>query len=381
LDLGFCKYWQQLLPVQAIVRIDRMRMVCMNRYPFGLALLRFPVMGLLVDTSSTSGQISRSEHIASVILSSLALVAICVLAIATCRLLQASRFYSQLGVLAFVFGTGLFHYATFDGSFTHIYSALLVAVLVYLAVRAWKLERPLPMVTTALASFILVAIRNTNLALVGLILTAYFLRYRFVQRASWRRFGALVLREGAPVAIGSATALGLQVAYNSWASGNLTFSSYGWAKFDFAKPMQVSIIASYERGLFTYYPVLGLALLIGLVVRRTRIGTAWFSLMLVCYVVIYGFWTIWYLGQGMGHRGFVELMPLGIPIFAVAATELSVRLRRMVVLATILCIAITVQITIGYWRNRFPREHARGADYWSQTVGEHSVIGAIISGR
>ena len=91
--------------------------------------------------------------------------------------------------------------------------------------------------------------------------------------------------------------------------------------------MQLLVLASYERGLFTYYPVLAVGLATGLWTRRTRMATYWLSGLLAAFVTLYGFWFKWFLGGEMGHRGFVELMPFAAVIFASALPELKSRYR------------------------------------------------------
>lgn len=133
-DVAFCS--PELDAVGAISERDPDRDVCQNRYPFGLALLRLPVMAPLVDARPGAPFVSEAEHTASLYLSALALLVTCILAGATCRLLGIPPGSTHAALLAFVFGTGLFHYGTYDGSFTHVYSALGIAVMVWIGVRA-----------------------------------------------------------------------------------------------------------------------------------------------------------------------------------------------------------------------------------------------------
>src|SRR5579871_1862340 len=58
---------------------DPVRIIYQNKYPPGVALLRFPVMAFLVDRRPGSPAISRAEHGANVVLSAAALVAACYL--------------------------------------------------------------------------------------------------------------------------------------------------------------------------------------------------------------------------------------------------------------------------------------------------------------
>src|SRR5206468_2675067 len=142
----------------------------------------------------------------------------------------------------------------------------------------------------------------------GALIVAYFhLR---------RRQGALTatngLRDLVVLLAGAGAAGAVQLSYNWYAHGTVVLSSYGTEAFEWRRPMQLAVLVSYERGLFSYFPVVALVLASAWAMRRTRLAAAWFSLLVLAYVVLYGYWSSWMLGCGFGHRGFVELMPLGL---------------------------------------------------------------------
>ena len=170
-------------------------------------------------------------------------------------------------------------------------------------------------------------------------------------------------RAGIAALAGVGLAVAIQVAYNYYATHELTFSTYGQWTVQFDRPMQLLVLASYERGLFTYYPVLAVGLAAGLWTRRTRMATYWLSGLLAAFVTLYGFWFKWFLGGGMGHRGFVELMPFAAVIFASALPELKSRYRvAAIVLGTVFAF-VTLEIMCGYWAGAFLLREAR-EDYF-----------------
>jgi hypothetical protein len=344
---------------------DPARIIYQNKYPPGVALLRFPVMAFLVDSRPGSPTISRAEHGANIVLSAAALIAVCYLSLRTCQLLALDVASSHGALLALVFGTGLFHYATYDSSFSHIYSALGVAFLTWIGVRTIVGQGDhLPPILTAVTCFLFILLRNTNLIALAMIAVAYGCGRRKCGTLS-RRGGCVDL---AILCLGAGSAALLQLLYNYYARGRFTLSSYGEERFLWNHPEQLSVLFSYDRGLFNYYPVVGLVLLCVWAVRRLRILAAGFGVLLLCYVILYGFWYSWQLGSGFGHRGFVELMPLGMVLFAASLGDLSPRRRRYAGVMALLCTAFTVAFMVRYWKGTLPMAGTTASIYWHKSL-------------
>jgi hypothetical protein len=64
----------------------------------------------------------------------------------------------------------------------------------------------------------------------------------------------------------------------------------------------------------------------------------------------YGFWHVWFLAGGFGHRGFIELMPFGIVLLAVALS--NIKGSPQIVVTTLLTISLLVmlELMLSYWR-------------------------------
>jgi hypothetical protein len=344
---------------------DPVRIIYQNKYPPGVALLRFPVMAFLVDRRPGGPAISRVEHGANIVLSAAALIAVCYLSLRTCRLLALDGASSHCALLALVFGTGLFHYATYDSCFSHIYSALGIAFLMWLGVRTLvRRSNHLPALLTALTCFLLILIRNTNIIVLAMMAIAYF--------HGRRTSGTLSLKSGCVdlgiLGLGAGCAALLQFLYNYYACGRFSLSSYGEESFLWNRPEQLSVLFSYDRGLFSYYPVVALVLICTWAVRQLRGPAGWFSFLLLSYVVLYGFWNAWQLGSGFGHRGFVELMPLGMVLFAAALGHLSPRGRRCAGVMALLCTAFTVAFMVRYWKGTLPMAGTTASVYWHKSL-------------
>jgi hypothetical protein len=356
-DLSFCA-WRGAIE-NFVSSYDKQRKFCQNKYPPGLALLRLPVMAFLIDTSAKPHRIGPAEHRASLVLGGAFLCLQCWLLFRVAALLQLRFWRSAAAITLSVIGTGLLHYGTYDSAFTHAYSAFFCALLVYLAVREHATARPMSGGLLALSAFFMLALRMTNIFLLVIVTLAYVVwRPHKDARTLWRNL--------ASVALGAGAAIGMQLAYNYLANGSLGANSYGEEGFVWDRPMQPSVLFSYERGLFTYFPLFGVAILSGCYVRGAR-RLCWLLVSLVAaYTLLYGFWHSWMLGDGMGHRGFVELGPIVAVLLCCAWQRLHGKQLVAAVCAGTLATAVTLQIMLGYWDTSFPTLGATREDYWHQ---------------
>ena len=289
-DLSFCKWGH--LSGMLFSSTDLSRGICRNVYPPGLALLQFPIMAPLVNLRPEAPLISPEEHLASLLLGAIVLALVCWLMMASSYLLGVPVWATNFAVLVYIFGTGLFHYGTYDSSFTHIYSALGFSLIVWLWLRNESKGQPTPAWVFSSICFFLVAIRNTNVIPILFLLPLVSFPK---SRPAWR--------VGLAGLVGIAMAVSMQVAYNYYATRQITFSTYGQFTFHFDQPMQGSVLFSYERGLFTYYPVMIVGLIAGVLVRRTRRATYWLLGLIATFVIVYGFWIELVSGGWHGPSG------------------------------------------------------------------------------
>jgi hypothetical protein len=376
-DFTFCK-WPELRPTGTITAVVDGH--CVEKYPYGLALLRLPVMGPLVDRSPGAPLVSHAEHRANQYLSALALLLVVGFATATLLLLGVEGVFAQAGILAVVFGTGLFHYSTYDASFTHVYSAALAAALLWLSVRAAvRGGRPPPAVAVFVLAFLAVAVRSTNVVLV--LATVGAVGGWSVLRAggpgAWPQVGRAEAERLAwwvgPALAGAVAATLAEGLYLLYATGRFNLSGYGQESFLFNRPMQRSVLLSYERGLFTWYPVVAVVLAVGLLVRRTRLAALGLSGLVVLYTGIYGFWASWYLGGGFGHRGFIDMAPLAMVLFGVALAALPRPRRALALGAAGLCALATLSLMAGYWQGTVGFGGTPASVYWAHLTGAENL--------
>ncbi len=375
--LSFCDY-PVLRKLHAIAYENRERGVCLNKYPPGVALLRFPVMAPLIDLRPGAPIISDREYRASLWFSAGLLAIICFVSASCARRLGANAWATNVSILAVVFGTGLFHYGTFDGCFSHIHSAFVLTLLLWLllgpTVGENRTRRRGHAFLLGLLAFVSILIRNTNvIAIAWMAAVGAWTLADAGESTSGFRLRRIVL----PLLSGAAAAVALQVAYNSWVVGRLMLSSYT-ERFVWHRPMVLAILASYERGFFSYYPVAGVALAAAFGCGATRRAATALAGLLLAYAALYGFWWSWMLGGGFGHRGFVDVMPFLIPLFAVALGRLSASWRTVTLGASAVAVFVTLELMAGYWRRTLPYQGNTPEIYWSHVAGDESLVAAWV---
>lgn len=341
--------------------VRRQRYLC--KYPPGVALIRLPLMAFVVNRDRDGRPpYSQGEHWMCLVASALALMTIAGLCLRVCERLGVSLLSRHAAVLSLTFGTGLFHYGTWDAAMSHIYSALGAAVLLWIAIVAVQ-DRAgrLPLLLTPFVVILLLMVRNTNVLIIAFWsvgLLAWGWSQGIHSRTCWFR-NALIVAAG--VGIGAP----LQLALNYNALGRFQLSSYAREGFDFSRLMLREVLFSYNRGLFTYYPIIGVALVAGLVVRRTRLLTVAVAMLVLAYGVLYGYWPSWYLGHGFGHRGFVDMVPLIVPVLALSLDRIGVMGRRLVFSTSVAAVMLTVVVMFGYWNGKYPHSDATQYDYYN----------------
>lgn len=350
-DFNFCRFKKELAPSYSISYINKEKGVCGIKYPPGVALFQAPFTIMSPIPAKKNRLFSDYSHYMILLLGAALLMATLWLTYQT--LLLYGPISNGIVVPTFfagVFGTGLFHYATYDASFSHIYSAFGVSALLYLATLFRK--KPQSFTSKHLAywsglCFWLYLVRQTNLFPIVIICLYAVLPKLFVKRN---------LIFAASGALGAIAALGLLLLYNYYVTDTLVVSSYGEERFYSVGKFANKVLFSYNRGVFLYYPFIGFAVGTAvLMLRRDLRLTSAFLALITTYVLMYGSWHSWYLGGGMGHRGFVEAVPVAIAVVALGLKRLQQPwLRRIALVAIVASCYITISILVSYWEGRYP---------------------------
>ncbi len=349
---------------------------CELKYEPGLALLRFPVMGPVAAIANGDEKnlthVSAAEEKANQWLSVLTLLLTITFMGASMRRLGVGRLLTDATLLIATFGTGLFHYATYDSSYTHIYTAMLVAALAYLGIRAHQLRRRPSALLVLAISFFVVSIREIDLVPLVLLEAAWLLRPENPSPRTQR--AAEALRAALPAAIGIALAVGLQTFYNHWATGRWALSSYGSESLSLGELKEGSVLASYDHGLLLWYPAMVVLLIVPLLRARSRWWGVLGLMMVLPLVVIYGSWEPWWLGGAFGQRAMVDVVPVVAVGGAVGLAALRPRGRAVAIGLCLICAFVTLELMAGYWNGTLPFDHDTATQYWQNVVGSDSVF-------
>ncbi|WP_429243473.1 hypothetical protein [Luteibacter sp. 621] len=355
-DVTFCKYGQMLRYVGAISEQSDDGLRCRNKYPPGVGLLQLAFSWPFLAAHPDETGYSVGENRVVLWGGSVLLFVSCVLLCATVLRRGASATVSLVAVAAMVFGTGLFHYATYDASFSHIYSAFGLSVLLWLVYGRPGISNG-RIVAFALVAAWLYSVRQTNAA-VSLAVVYVYLR-ETPGPLRWRVLYAWLSGTGFAAAV--------LLIYGKYVSGHSSLSSYGSEGFPSFGAHFLDVLVSYERGLISYYPAFGVAVILALFYIRKPVHHAFVGLVCI-FALLYGSWHAWSLGAGFGHRGFVELAPFGVIVLADALRSMSAVARKGCFAILIICCMATTFAMSAYWRGELPFEGATAGQYWRSVV-------------
>jgi hypothetical protein len=356
-QLSFCSY-RQLVALRAVSPPQPGTGRCADKYPPGLALLRFAFMAPF--TAAADGRLTSPAEDAVDEACSVAAGALVVGAILVgSRRLGARPWIANAAALSIAFGTGVFHYATYDSSFTMIYSAALVSLLMLFGIVRVLTRPELQPARAGLmhpgsfsgtevawdAAFLfvvtgtLVAVRLPSvLVVVGLAAAGAATVWR--QPELRRRWSSV-----AAISVGPALLIVLswQLFYDKYTLGHWTLSSYAAEHFHPTEFQELPVLGGFLHGFLTWYPVAAVALVAAAIARRWRALLLLVGLTLPL-VALYGSWHSWSLGGGFGHRGFVEIMPVFGVVLACSVEALHARGRTLMLglaaAGTVMCLGL-----------------------------------------
>jgi hypothetical protein len=283
-----------------------------NAHPIGVALLQSPFFAVghaLTRWSnlSANGFTLYYQHAAG-----LAGVCWAIAGLFVLRALLLRHFRDAVvtaTLLVVLFGTGLYHYATYDSSYSHVYSFALLACFLLLVDQWWEQATIARSIAAGVIAGLIVLTRHTNVLFL-LMLPVYG-----VTSLQSARMRALALgsrwREVATIAAAGLVTVAPQLAIYEQSTGHLLVSSYGELTFSFASPHLWGVLFSVQKGLFFWSPLL-LAGLAGYLVRHAtaRNYAAGAAVIFAADTYLIASWWDWQFGASYGHRGFIDLLPL-----------------------------------------------------------------------
>ncbi|EHJ46376.1 hypothetical protein DFW101_0359 [Solidesulfovibrio carbinoliphilus subsp. oakridgensis] len=331
----------------------------LQKYGIGVAVLQSPFF-LAADAVARSARFERDGYSPPYqVAAALAPAVYALLGLGL--LLRAFRPYYPAASLAwaaaFLFlGTNAYHYATFDGSFSHIFSFFLGSALLCLLL-GWRQRSLALALATGLVLGLMLLVRPTN--------AQYFLfaacwlgldRYRAGGRAGLRR-AALEL---AVCGLVAGAVFSLQLAAWHASTGKWLVYAYDGEYFEFFSPHLRETLFSVRKGLFFWHPMYLVAILGLFLVRRSPGYLPAAAAFLAVFTYVTASWYCWWYGGTLGQRAFVDALPVLFPGLA-NLTVLPSRAARLGAIG--LGVVLTLYAlfcTWFYWVGVIPPDEATG---------------------
>lgn len=219
---------------------------------------------------------------------------------------------SLMACVTITYGTNLFHYASYDACFSHVYSYFLFNLfLFYLCwYEAREEEGNNKLFHTCIFGLIAGLIfmcRNTNILFV---LTYVFYGVRNWETLKKRFFTVLKPSRAVPIVLTGIVSLLPQLLYWHAATGHWFVYSYGSNEpFYWLAPQFGNFLFSVRKGLFFWSPLLLLAV-VGIFISYRKRKQIYVGLVVFLVLIIYvsSAWWCWYYGGSFGQRVVVDFM-------------------------------------------------------------------------
>lgn len=379
-DLSFCGS-PELEAVQAVSPPDPVTSRCADKYPPFLALLRFPVMAPFTAANHGAWRSPAEDAVDQWFAVVAGTVAVASVVLAG-RRLRFRPLGTNLAAAGVGFGMGVFHYATYDSSFTHVHSAALVGLLVLVGLDLFVVDGGsfesrsrrsllwLFALCTALSTFLVGIHLPSTLVLGSMIACLAILRPDALRTGARRGFvaGACL------IAIGTVTSF--QLLYDRYVFRRWTISSYAGEHFDIRQLKELPLLFGFERGLFSWFPIIAVALLATVAARQWRLLLCG-AVCILPLTVLYGSWHSWNLAAGLGHRGFVELAPLVGLALACSMNASRGATGHALAAATVLATVMTTGLLVAYWNGSANYGEITRAEWIRFAVGRDSFLPAL----
>lgn len=332
-----------------------------NAHPIGVAVMQaplFPFAHLLTKWTNlpSDGFSLYYQHAAG--LAGLVWIVAGLAVLRRLLLRSFSDVVTAAALLALLLGTNLFHYATFDSSYSHAYSFFLFSAFMWLTA-AWH-ERPATRISVLLGvvAGLIVLVRHTNV----LFLVVFVL---YGVGAGVTPSGAAARLWQARAQVARIAAAGLlvitpQLLIYYQATGRLLVSSYGELGFNWGSPQIAAVLFGVRKGLFFWSPLLLIGTAGLVVVARTSRPASSFVLPGLLFLAVNTYliaaWWDWQFGGSYGHRGFVDTLPLFAIGLAAAFERASASRPGRAVMGSVVMILVALSLfqMLQYWYGIIP---------------------------
>jgi hypothetical protein len=341
-----------------------------NLHPIGTAILEVPFF-VVADILSRWSNMPRDgfsvyyQHAAG-----LAGLTYFIAGLAILRGILARHFSKGVTLATLVcltWGTNLFHYGVFDGTFSHAFAFFEICAWLWLVEHWWMDDTARRSVMLGLIAGLIVLTRHTNavfllvLPLIGITRVADLRR-----RASdaWRCRGSLLIAAAA-----GACVVAPQLALYKWTTGSWLVDAYVTHRpigFRFASPHFAGVLFSTQKGLFFWSPLLLLS------VVGFFVGSGWVSKLRLAAAVVLGIqtylvasWSEWQFGASYGHRAFTDGLGLMAIFLAACFEHVASRryLRATVAVGAAAAVLLSIAQMIQYWIGILPYADTTWSQY------------------
>jgi hypothetical protein len=340
-----------------------------NLHPIGTAILMAPFF-FVADRLTLWSNLPRDgfslyyQHGAA-----LAAVAYFLLGLALLRRMLSEMFSDGVVLATLVcvtWGTNLFHYAVFDGTFSHAFAFFLVCLWIWLVERWWQTPTPACSLALGGVAALNVLVRHTN--------AIYLLALPLYGIVGWSdvRVRAAALRDHwrmlTLAALSGLVVVAPQIALYKWSTGEWLVNSYATLGmgFSLASPHLLDTLFSPQKGLFFWSPILLLAAA-GLFVATGRARALALAAVTVfaLQTVLIATWSQWQFGASFGHRGYTDGFALAAPFIASAFAWAGRRRWTAAPVAIAACAAVLLSAAqmIQYWIGVLPSSDTTWAQY------------------
>lgn len=218
--------------------------------------------------------------------------------------------------------TPVTNYASYDPSFSHIYSLFAICAFLYFSRSFFKHQKLKAFLWACLFLGLIFILRQLN------IIILLFLPFI---AGSWSDFKSgikrLFIQKSLLLTGGLLALIPVVVQCVLWylQTGHFIVYSYQSEGFNFSSPEFFNILFSYRKGLFVYTPIVFIASLglIPLWLRKQRYLVFTWLIFFVVLTYLLSSWHSWYYGASFGMRPYIEFLPIFFIVFALSLQHLN----------------------------------------------------------
>ncbi len=300
-------------------KIDTGKNKVVTKYPAGVSILQSPFFLATHALAKPLGYENDGFSLIYYKMVNIAAISYLIAGMFMLFLFLRSRFSikgSVLTLFILLAGTNLFYYSLNDTGMSHVYSFFAFSGLFLFAHRTSKGtgKNFINLFLVGLFMGLIIAVRPVNF----LIILFIFLYYsQAIARFIINTKPIVSIRSLLTLIVPAIFLMIPQLIYNLYLSGSLLYYSYGNESFsNWYQPKIWQIWFSTNNGLFTYNPVLIIAIIGASIMIFRKEYSGWLILLFFLFITyVFSSWWSWWYGCSYGSRVYVEyFVLLSIPI-------------------------------------------------------------------